>query len=125
MNPFSDLIPNKTQTSAFSNIGPTKKPSALQNFRQGAINIGKDIVGLQQNQSQSLLPQLIQSTIGSKGLAGIAQLPGRVIDAVLHPESTTITPGQALGTTLNAGLTAFSGGTGSVAGKLGLKELKP
>lgn len=92
------------------------------NLWEGTKNVVKDIVGIEQNKSTSLIPSLIQSTIGSKGLAGIAQLPGRVIDVALNPnEVPNITARQALGTTINAGLTAATGGGGSLASRFGLK----
>ncbi len=98
------------------------KEGFLSSIGTGLKNIGKDILGIEQNKSTGLIPSLVQSTIGSKGLAGIAQLPGRVIDVALHPEEKpNITAGQAVGTTVNAGLTALTGGTGSVASKVGLK----
>lgn len=62
---------------------------------------------------------LIQSTVGSKGLLGVAQLPGKVIDKALNPNDTTgvndVTPGSALGTSLNGALTALTFGTGNIA----------
>ncbi len=102
-----------------------KTPSAFDNFAQGVLNVGKDILGVEQNKSTAFIPSLLRSTIGSQGLAGVAQLPGRVIDAALHPnDPNNITAGQALGTTANALLTVGTGGGGSIASKAGLTGAK-
>lgn len=103
----------------------TKPPGFFQNIAQGAVNIGKDIIGLEQNKSQAFIPSLIQNTIGSKGLAGVAQLPGRVIFSAMNPEDpNAITASQAIGTTGNALLTAGTGGASSVAKSAGLTGAK-
>lgn len=159
--------PTASQEGFFSSIGT------------GLKNIGKDILGIEQNKSTSFIPSLVQSTIGSKGLAGVAQLPGRVASSnaqyntqadiytsaadtfkratdLLNQSRAesdsvkkaklykayqdtykqgqnlqgiaggveTTTPGQALGTTINAGLTAATSGTGSLAEQAGLTGFK-
>lgn len=127
---FQDKIkPVKSQVSFASKIRPLDAPPPQEGFvdslKTGTVNVLKDIVGLEQNKSDAFIPSLLRSTIGSKGLAGIAQLPGRVIDAALHPDDpNNITAGQALGTTINAGLTALTGGTSSVAKQAGLTGAK-
>ncbi len=128
---FAKLKPVENQPN-FTTLKPIdttpaqqNNPSFFDNLGQGILNVGKDIIGLEQNKSTAFVPSLLRSTIGSQGLAGIAQLPGRVIDAALHPEDpNNITAGQALGTTINAGLTALSGGTGSLAKQSGLTGAK-
>ena len=105
-------------------LPPKAELSFGERLRQGAKNIGKDILGIEQNKSTSFIPSVLRSTIGSQGLAGIAQLPGRVAFQAMNPEENVITPKQALGTTINAGLTAATSGTGSVAKQLGLKGAK-
>ena len=56
--------------------------SSSTKLGQAVTNIGKDILGVQQNKSQSFIPSILKSTIGSEGLAGVAQLPGRVAGAI-------------------------------------------
>lgn len=59
---------------------------------------------------------LIQSTVGSKGLLGVAQLPGKVAFSAMNPkDKNAITPENALGTSLNGALTALTFGTGNIA----------
>lgn len=101
-----------------------KQPNFGQRFAEGAKNIVKDIVGLEQNKSEAFIPSVFRSTLGSQGLAGVAQLPGRVAYQAMNPDEQVITPGQALGTTGNAALTALTGGTGSIAKNLGLAGVK-
>jgi hypothetical protein len=100
------------------------KQGFWENIGTGIKNIGKDILGIEQNKSTSFVPSVVQSTVGSKGLAGIFQLPGRVAYQAMHPEEDVITAGQALGTGVNAALTAATGGTGSLAAKTGLTGAK-
>jgi hypothetical protein len=103
---------------------PAPDPGFREKFVQGAKNIGKDILGIEQNKSTSFIPSLLRSTIGSQGLAGIAQMPGRVAYQAMNPDEEIITPRQALGTTINAGLTVATSGTGSLASKTGLTGAK-
>jgi hypothetical protein len=95
-----------------------------QKVGTGALNIGKDILGVEQNKSQAFVPSLFRQTIGSQGLAGVAQLPGRVAYQAMHPDENVVTPGQALGTSVNAALTAVAGPVEGIAKNLGLTGLK-
>lgn len=188
---FSKLKPVEDQPN-FSTLKPIvpEQPtgeSALSSGGNGLKNIATDILGTSQNDSQSFIPSVIQSTYGSKGLAGVAQLPGRTAAALseyapfvgqhqaegLYAQASTFsdqaaeqfkqarlesdpkkqsdlriaayqaqksandliaqaetlkkqtdtTPGQALGTTLNAGLTAATGGLGSLEDTAGANLL--
>ncbi len=158
-------------------ITQTEEPQSgfLKSLNQGITNIGKDIVGVERNKSQSIIPTIARNTIGSSGLAGVAQLPGRVIadykasgdieklaeqatkfseqsyeytkqartetdpKKKLHLQNAAkqfnqsavdlnaeiknlqeqnTTPGQAVGTTVNAALTAVTGVKPNVLGEL-------
>jgi hypothetical protein len=43
----------------------------------------KDITGISREKQEGLLRPLIQKTVGSKGIAGVFQLPGRVIETII------------------------------------------
>lgn len=79
--------------------------------------LGGEITG--QPVKTDAVGNLIQSTVGSKGLLGVAQLPGKVIDKALHPNDTSgvndVTTGSALGTALNGAITALTFGEGNIA----------
>lgn len=174
-NPLS--IPNLSNINQ-QNTTPqgvmNKLTAPLQTSGNG-FNYAKDIVGLPTGEP-GFAGSIFQSTVGSKGLAGVAQLPGKVIagiseyapiigkhqaeglynqasnlstqsvkffkmardetdpttkqkyidiatqlnssaqDLISHGEDiqsrTDMTPGQALGTGLNAAITAITAGTG-------------
>lgn len=88
---------------------PIQSAKMLADFVGGELGGGT-------TQKLDPLGNFIQSTVGSKGLLGVAQLPGKVAFSAMHPEDkNAIGSKQALGTTVNAALTALSFGTGNVA----------
>ena len=93
--------------------------NAINHPIDSAVNVGKFLGGeLQGGADPNTLDSLgkvAQSTVGSKGLLGVAQLPGRVIDKALNPNDSTLTQGQIGGTVLNSALTALTFGTGQIA----------
>ncbi len=119
----SSFVPEGNQATPSQNTSPS---GFLDKASIGMSNIFRDIVGMPQveaapgggiqdtgqtqNQSPSFIPQLVESTLGSKGLGGIAQMPGRVAYQAMHPDENVITPAQALGTTLNAASTVIPAG---------------
>ncbi|MES2224133.1 MAG: hypothetical protein V4469_04350 [Patescibacteria group bacterium] len=60
----------------------SEQPGFIDNLKTGVTNIVKDITGVEKNKSDAFIPSLIRNTIGSSGLAGIAQLPGKVLGAL-------------------------------------------
>lgn len=161
---------------------PVASNDLASSINTGTENVVRDIVGTQQSQSQGFLPSLIRTTVGSQGLAGVAQLPGRVaaepglisdttsgfqrvadlanqagnaqaqanktsdpvekaklikfaaetlatardLDSSMKGlASDIITPGQAIGTTVNAALTATTGARPNLLGSVpGLEALQ-
>lgn len=109
------LIPKEKIVTA-QQVQPEQNQGFIDKFKTGTVNVVKDIVGLEQNKSDAFVPSLLRSTIGSQGLAGVAQLPGRVAFSLMHPDDpNAITAGQAIGTTANAILTAGTAGSPGVA----------
>lgn len=84
-------------------------PEEKEGFIRGELRGGADISGL--TGAKRFGAELFQTTIGSKGLLGVAQLPAKVIGTKLAidepgiPERFTTTPKQALGTALSAAAT--------------------
>lgn len=173
--PVDDFDPTAFGAKQVQAASAQQPKQGLNPLDQSIVNIGKDILGVgPQQKNGNFVESLVQNTIGSKGLAGVAQLPGRVAadyqaskeqerlgaqvkslsDVVLQafqrakampfgPERDrayeiaiesnshlmelnnqlamigkyNMTPGQALGTTANAALTAATAGTGSLTAK--------
>lgn len=81
-----DLSPIKSHNFSPISAPPTEtipqEPGFFSRVGQGIKNIGRDILGIEQNKSERFIPNVVKSTIGSEGLAGVAQLPGRTFGAL-------------------------------------------
>lgn len=80
--PLTTTSVDSVSSDTSVNVTTPPQESFTDSLHSGTENIVKDITGQTQNQSTSFIPSVIQNTVGSKGLAGVAQLPGRVSAAL-------------------------------------------